>query len=596
MISDRYEITQHLGTGGFASVFQAFDQLIERGVAIKFLDPSLMTEGEEGQTNVERFEREAKFAAKLQHPNVVNIFDIGSIEAGSVDVPFIVMELMEGVDLAEYIEENGAMDPTRFIPLFIDCLEALGEAHNRGIVHKDLKPENVFFVRADQRSELLQILDFGVAHIKTGGDAKRLTQAGQVLGTPQYLAPEYVEKNLVTPALDVYQMGLVLVEALAGAAALEESNSLQCIRAHSAGDIPVPVPLVESPLGPVLFKSLATDPDERYQQATEMADGLAKVEPSQVPEIGSDFSKKLLSEITPGSEGVVPAQTGETLQDIPTDSEDEESTADSGDAAEADKSDGAPWEDRSPDTLEQIGETTAQEALQEQEDEGSSMWIYVSVAAAVLLVAAGAWFWTQSTSSTQPKSGGPTAAGGGQDVKNAVAAAAEARAVSVSKAGSRSVMYGALGAAAVDAKKLLKKKRAEKEEKSEPDRQPTRNRQAAKPVHVKLRSNVDSATVYENGRQVGKTPVRLTFKNRNAGARQLTIKRSNYDTKKVRISPGDAPGRLVSLSRAKPEPKEKPKPEPENKPEQKPEKKPKQKEPSEDKKEDEGGGMRMIPD
>lgn len=292
VVSERYEIVAHLGTGGFAKVFKAFDRVIERDVAIKFLDlRGISGGGNMVKTVLERFQREAKLAAKIPHRNVVNIFDIGKLDEEGFR-PFIVMELLNGFDLEDQLTDHGPMSPSRLIPLFVDCLDALGQAHELGIVHKDLKPSNLFLSDPGQRAESLRIVDFGIAHIKSGGadeedDApgtgKRLTATGQILGTLQYLTPEYIATQTVSPALDVYQMALILVELLSGDRVIKTDNAFECLRIHTFGLLEIPQYLLASPLADVLHRALESDHLKRYANAKEFADALSLVDANSVP-------------------------------------------------------------------------------------------------------------------------------------------------------------------------------------------------------------------------------------------------------------------------------------------------------------------------
>jgi eukaryotic-like serine/threonine-protein kinase len=293
-VAERYEIVRHLGTGGFAQVFEAFDSNIERPVAIKFLNLHTTQTNPDASDNIlARFKREAKLAARIQHPNVVNIFDFGTIGRNR-DVPYIVMELLSGHDLEVQIFERGPMEPSRALPLFVHCLEALGEAHEMGIVHKDLKPSNLFLSNPGERTESLRIVDFGIAHLHDAREG-RLTATGEILGTPQYLSPEYIESQLVTPAFDVYQMALILVEMLTGSPVVDENHPLRCVKVHSLGELDLPSPLLESPLGPVVAQALHINHEERFSDANAFADALSQVDPQMVPALSPDTPTSRLS-------------------------------------------------------------------------------------------------------------------------------------------------------------------------------------------------------------------------------------------------------------------------------------------------------------
>lgn len=286
VLEGRYALEQFLGQGGFARVWRAMDQQLGRQVAVKILNVQQMM-GHDGMmaTVLQRFEREAKLAASIHHPNVVQIHDIGHI-GGVLEQPFIVMELLDGKDLKEAIDQDGPCDPATFIPRFIDCLDGLARAHERGIIHKDLKPSNLFLSDPGRRTEALKVVDFGIAHINQPSieGAGRLTSTGQLLGTPQYLPPEYIHGQHVSAAMDVYQMCLILVEALSAEYMLGEESSLQCLIIHGDGRLEVPTYLMQSPLGEVLRRGLSRDVRTRYQDAGELADALASVDVSAIPQ------------------------------------------------------------------------------------------------------------------------------------------------------------------------------------------------------------------------------------------------------------------------------------------------------------------------
>lgn len=285
IIGDRYEIVRHLGVGGFATVFVGFDKEIEREVAIKILNMTTVSgDDQEVDLFLERFRREAKLAARIRHPNVVEIYDFGIF--GRHSNPYIVMEMLSGHDLEEELCNAGGMDPERALPLFCDALDALGEAHRLGIVHKDLKPANLFINNPDSRREVLKLVDFGIAHMGES-DEGRMTQTGAMFGTPQYLSPEYVQSQIVTPGMDVYQMGLILVEMLTGLEVVSETNPWQCAVKHVSRDINLPVQLLDGPLGPVVRRALEYEVADRFPTASEFADALAAVDPATVGDLSA---------------------------------------------------------------------------------------------------------------------------------------------------------------------------------------------------------------------------------------------------------------------------------------------------------------------
>ncbi len=281
LIAGRYLLHEVIGEGGFARVYRATDRQIEREVALKLLRPELLPhDPTERHTHLARFEQEAKLAARLDHPHVVPIFDFGvDPERGA---PFIVMALLRGRDLCVQIEREGAIAPARLWQLILPCVDALAEAHALGIVHKDIKPANLFLVHPGEARERLMVTDFGIAHFRDR--ASRFTQAGMMAATPHYVAPEYAADGKITTALDVYQLALVLVEALCGRAVVESSRAMGAMFQHIHGEFALPEVLLLSPLGPTLARALARDPASRYPDARAFARALREIDPAQLPD------------------------------------------------------------------------------------------------------------------------------------------------------------------------------------------------------------------------------------------------------------------------------------------------------------------------
>lgn len=291
LIANRYEIVSKLGSGGFAVVYRAFDKQIERDVAIKILNLDVLSGNEQSrQAMLERFRREARLAARIRHPNVVEIYDLGELENHTH--PYIIMEILEGYDLDEELAKYNGMSPSRAIPLFCGALKALAEAHRKDIIHKDIKPANLFLNRPNTNEESLKVVDFGIAHIAGKLDT-RLTQTGMMFGTPQYLPPEYIQNQIVTPAMDVYQMGLVLVEMLTGQAVVDAETPWQCAMKHVMRSYSLPEPLLASPLGPVLIRALDANHEIRYPNAGAFVEALLLVDPATIPDVrGTDITQR----------------------------------------------------------------------------------------------------------------------------------------------------------------------------------------------------------------------------------------------------------------------------------------------------------------
>jgi eukaryotic-like serine/threonine-protein kinase len=295
VIAGRYKIIDVVGEGGFATVYRAEQMEIHREVALKLLNPAADMRTQ--QAFQERFRREARTAARIDHPNVVTVFDFGIAE--EFGRPFMAMELLQGHDLEVELQDNGPMDAQRLVPLFAEALEALGDAHKQGIIHKDLKPSNLFLTNPGSRRETLKILDFGIARLADVQAGKgKLTGTGQILGTPQYLAPEYIQHQTATPALDVYQMALILVETLTGAPVVDYDNPYQCLMVHGSGKLEVPRSLVTGPLGPVLLQALELDYTARYPNATAFQEALADIDIDQIGVVPPGEIKHRISEVS----------------------------------------------------------------------------------------------------------------------------------------------------------------------------------------------------------------------------------------------------------------------------------------------------------
>lgn len=269
IIDGRYEIQGVLGTGGFATVYRAHHISLDNDVALKVMDTKKGVDA----TYSERFFREAKIAAKIRHNNVVTVYDYGHIP--ETDQPYIAMEMLHGRDLSHEITDVGPLSPKRAFILFRPVLEALSVGHKLGIVHKDLKPENLYLIDPGGTHETMKILDFGVARVNSSEVAK-LTTAGQLLGTPRYLAPEYIKSQQVSPAIDVYQMALIISEALTGIPAVT-GDPFHAMMLHCSGKLQISGFLLEGRLGEVFRKAIAINPEDRYPDCETFAKALDTV-------------------------------------------------------------------------------------------------------------------------------------------------------------------------------------------------------------------------------------------------------------------------------------------------------------------------------
>lgn len=279
IVDGRYRIVRELGEGGFAVVYAAEHTTLERPAALKVLD--LTGNSREVAVFRERFAREAKIAARIEHPNVVKVFDYGFVR--QTNQPYIAMELLEGRDLEEELCEHGPLEPERALRLFDGVLDALGNAHRNGVVHKDLKPSNLFIKHPGTPRERMVVLDYGIARLHDAPDAK-LTQTNQYTGTPAYAAPEYIQSQRAEPPLDVYQMGLIIAESLTGTPVVQASSPMAFFVAHCNGKQRIDDSLKGTPIGEVLTRAVAVAPEDRYPDAEALRQALAAIDPASAPD------------------------------------------------------------------------------------------------------------------------------------------------------------------------------------------------------------------------------------------------------------------------------------------------------------------------
>ena len=291
VLQGQYRVESYLGGGSFGTVYRAHDVIIDRKVALKVVKLPAQLNDEQRKQFIDRFQREIQLLAKLSHPNAVAVYGVGVVPDSGT--PFMAMELLDGHSLRDELDQVGPMPPERALSLFRSALEALAEAHDQGIIHKDLKPENLFITAPGTPDERLRVVDFGLAHADR---AKRLTMQGEMSGTLEYMAPEYVEAQEVSPAVDVYQMGLILVELFTGHPVIHEGKPIARVAAHMDGALPIPNRLLGSPLGPALMDALALDPGDRFPTAGAFLDALDQLDLSALSRLDpSDEPTTLLN-------------------------------------------------------------------------------------------------------------------------------------------------------------------------------------------------------------------------------------------------------------------------------------------------------------
>ena len=266
VLDGKYEIKSLLGEGGMGAVFLAENTLISRKVAIKVLHAQFASEDQV----VARFHREARTASMIGHDNIIEILDLGQTPEGS---PYIVMELLDGCSLADIIEEGKGLEISRAADIIGQVLSALQAAHDKGIIHRDMKPDNVSLVTVAGRTDFVKVLDFGISkfHAQGSGDHMNLTQTGMVLGTPVYMAPEQAEgRSDLDHRADVFSTGAMLYQMLTGHLPFKASNLQELLRKLLLEEPTNPReyrPDLPDELCDILQMALARDPNERIQTA-----------------------------------------------------------------------------------------------------------------------------------------------------------------------------------------------------------------------------------------------------------------------------------------------------------------------------------------
>jgi len=271
ILSGRFRIEEAIGRGGYGVVYRATQLEGDRQVALKVLHPDLVRT-DEGRR---RFEREAELARRLRHPNTVYLYDFGSDEQGN---GFIVYELLRGRPLAALLEGTTGLTADRVARIAAQVLRALGEAHGLGIVHRDVKPSNIFLAEYAGERDYVKLLDFGIAKDLSTTESTRLTQTGQTLGTPHYMAPEQITAKPSTPATDLYAVGLVMAEMITGAV-VYQGTAIQVL-AQQLSNEPTPLSrqVQEHRFGPLIQRATLKDASQRYASANEMLEHLEHIE------------------------------------------------------------------------------------------------------------------------------------------------------------------------------------------------------------------------------------------------------------------------------------------------------------------------------
>src|SRR5262245_24560305 len=303
------------------TVYRATHTLMDKPVALKILRAELATDAEA----VARFHREARSASRLDHDHCIRVTDFGQSDDGLL---FLVMELLDGVSLGT-VARRGPLPPARVANIGIAIAEALGHAHEQGVIHRDLKPDNVFLARRARGRELVKVLDFGLAKLAHDSAlGPSITRDGTVFGTPEYMAPEQAEGEKLDGRTDLYALGCILYQLLVGDVPFRAQNFVALLT-KQVSDAPVPPhqrrPDLDLPPGleGVVMRCLEKDPADRYQTAQEVAEALAEFAASDssqlhlLPQVDAPLSPPSTEMPTVGAESAPPSslirRTGRTV-------------------------------------------------------------------------------------------------------------------------------------------------------------------------------------------------------------------------------------------------------------------------------------------
>jgi serine/threonine-protein kinase len=275
-----YELGERIGRGGMGEVYRAKHRMLARPAAIKLIRPESMAArtGEKANVAVERFHREAEAAARLQSPHSVGVYDFGATEDGTL---YIVMELLQGMDLESLVRHEGPLPASRVVHILRQVCESLEEAHVSGLVHRDIKPANLHIGRFGLRDDFVKVLDFGLVTAAGAPGAERnlVTAIGSIPGTPAYMAPEMILGDHVDGRADLYALGCVAYFLLTGQLVFEADNALQSITRRLQEKPVPPSQRTELPVPPdldaLVLACLAAEPSDRPPTAADLARRLA---------------------------------------------------------------------------------------------------------------------------------------------------------------------------------------------------------------------------------------------------------------------------------------------------------------------------------
>jgi len=277
VLAGRYVVKSRIGEGGMGLVYEGLHRDIDKRVAIKVLRDDLSRRPDV----VARFRQEAKSASRIGHENIVDISDFGETTGGA---SYFIMEFLDGEDLGNVLGREVTVDADRVCGIVLQCCRALSATHAKGIVHRDIKPENIFLTKRDGVDDFVKIVDFGIAKMSDietdGAPGRKLTKTGMIFGTPEYMSPEQAAGKDLDHRVDVYALGIILYECLAGRVPFEGDTFMGVLTQHLFAELPPidelnPNAKVSRELELVIRKALAKDPDDRYQDTEELAEAVS---------------------------------------------------------------------------------------------------------------------------------------------------------------------------------------------------------------------------------------------------------------------------------------------------------------------------------
>lgn len=286
-----YLLKKKLGEGGMGAVYLAENVAIDQKIAVKVLHPSAARDDE----TLQRFNREANAIARLTHPNTIRVFIFGKT---SEPLIYLAMEYVDGITLRDELYDHGPFDELRAISIMRQTLHALSEAHELGVVHRDLKPDNIMLTQFRGVRDFVKVLDFGIAKVTEprGGQQKKLTQAGVVYGTPEYLSPEQARGKDIDFRADLYAMGIILYEMMTGVVPFTGETALAILSGHVYQEPPDPATVnnakISRAMRNIILRAIQKNPDDRYQSAMDFLEALEQREAEIVG--GKSFKTSML--------------------------------------------------------------------------------------------------------------------------------------------------------------------------------------------------------------------------------------------------------------------------------------------------------------